>query len=78
MVNTVSIRDQIKDTLFLSDGGLETELIFKKKFDLPLFAAFDLLKSPTGYNAIREYYEPFIQTAISSNAQPIIPAIQNT
>ena len=31
--------------LFITDGGIETTLIFHDGFDLPDFAAFDLLQS---------------------------------
>ncbi len=33
--------------LFLTDGGLETTLIFLEGFELPYFAAFDLLYMTT-------------------------------
>jgi hypothetical protein len=36
---------QMSGGLFLTDGGLETTLIFHDGIDLPLFASFDLLKS---------------------------------
>ena len=36
------------DRLFITDGGLETTLIFHQGLDLPLFAAFDLLKTRRG------------------------------
>ncbi len=44
------------DRLFVSDGGLETTLIFHDGFDLPHFAAFVLLASEKGRSALREYY----------------------
>ena len=31
-------------SLFVTDGGLETDLIFNRGFDLPDFAAFPLLR----------------------------------
>jgi len=51
-----------RDT-FLTDGGLETDLIFNRGIDLPEFAAFDLLKDEEGKAALREYYEPYIGLA---------------
>lgn len=39
---------QLDGDLFLTDGGIETTLIFHKGLDLPLFAAFDLLKKAEG------------------------------
>lgn len=36
---------QLSDNLFLTDGGIETTLIFNEGLNLPYFAAFDLLKN---------------------------------
>jgi S-methylmethionine-dependent homocysteine/selenocysteine methylase len=55
---------QLKERNFLSDGGLETVLIFLEGIDLPCFAAFDLLKSESGTESLRSYYHPFIKTAV--------------
>lgn len=49
--------------LFLTDGGLETTLVFLQGFDLPFFAAFDILKHEKGYNAIKDYYRRYLEIA---------------
>lgn len=49
--------------LFLTDGGLETTLVFLEGFELPYFAAFDLLKDEKGYNAIKNYYRRYLKIA---------------
>jgi S-methylmethionine-dependent homocysteine/selenocysteine methylase len=54
---------QLDDHLFLTDGGIETVLIFHEGLDLPLFAAFDLLKDDEGTAALRRYYEPYTALA---------------
>lgn len=51
------------DKLFLTDGGLETTLVFLQGFDLPFFAAFDILKHEKGYNAVRDYYKRYLNLA---------------
>ena len=51
------------DRLFITDGGLETTLIFHLGLDLPDFAAFDLLRDDTGTEALRRYYEPYLEIA---------------
>ena len=38
--------------VFLTDGGIETTLIFEDGFDLPDFAAFTLLGDPAGRDAL--------------------------
>jgi S-methylmethionine-dependent homocysteine/selenocysteine methylase len=52
--------------LFLTDGGLETFLIFHRDLDLPEFAAFDLLKDEAGREELRGYYGPFLDLAVDS------------
>jgi S-methylmethionine-dependent homocysteine/selenocysteine methylase len=48
---------------FLADGGLETTLIFHRGIDLPHFAAFDLLRTETGREELRAYFEPYVALA---------------
>ena len=60
---------QLDGGVFLTDGGIETTLIFHEGLDLPLFAAFDLLKDDEGTGALRRYYEPTSSSpAIASSA----------
>jgi S-methylmethionine-dependent homocysteine/selenocysteine methylase len=54
---------QLGGGLFLTDGGIETTLIFHEGFNLPYFAAFHLLREKKGREALRKYYEPYIATA---------------
>jgi S-methylmethionine-dependent homocysteine/selenocysteine methylase len=49
--------------LFLTDGGLETTLVFLEGYELPYFAAFDLLKDEKGYHAIKDYYKRYLNIA---------------
>jgi homocysteine S-methyltransferase len=54
---------QLDGGLFLTDGGIETTLIFHEGLDLPLFAAFDLLTDDEGTEALRRYFEPYAELA---------------
>ncbi|MEZ4681041.1 MAG: homocysteine S-methyltransferase family protein [Caldilineaceae bacterium] len=54
---------QLSGDLFLTDGGLETTLIFHNRVDLPLFAAFDLLKSEEGESTLRNYFYTYARLA---------------
>ena len=47
---------QLNGDLFLTDGGIETTLIFHAGLDLPFFAAFHLLKDEQGVAALRQYF----------------------
>ncbi len=49
--------------LFLTDGGMETTLIFHQGIDLPYFAAFDLLRAADGPAALKAYYETYLDIA---------------
>ena len=50
---------QAKGELMITDGGIETDLIFHRGFDLPLFAAFPLVADDSGREALRRYYEEY-------------------
>lgn len=54
---------QLGDQAFLTDGGLETTLVFLRRMELPFFAAFDLLKSDEGVEVLREYFDPYLEIA---------------
>ncbi|MCR9212903.1 MAG: homocysteine S-methyltransferase family protein [Proteobacteria bacterium] len=54
---------QLKPSLFLTDGGLETTLVFHENIDLPHFAAFDLLQDTFGGLALESYYKPYLKIA---------------
>jgi S-methylmethionine-dependent homocysteine/selenocysteine methylase len=54
---------QLGDELFLSDGGIETTLIFHHGLDLPAFAAFVLLRDEAGTDELRRYYAPYLKLA---------------
>jgi len=54
---------QLGDDLFLTDGGLETTLIFHDGLDLPEFAAFDLLKHTEGTARLRAYFCDYAEIA---------------
>lgn len=48
---------------FMTDGGIETDLIFNKGIDLPEFAAFDLLKNEEGKEVLRKYYLDYLNVS---------------
>jgi homocysteine S-methyltransferase len=59
---------QLTDQLFLTDGGLETTLVFHEKMDLPYFAAFDLMTKVEGREALRSYYLRYLAIARKAGA----------
>lgn len=54
---------QLNGHLFLSDGGLETTLVFHEGLALPHFAAFDLLKDDAGTEILRRYFTRYAELA---------------
>lgn len=49
--------------MLLTDGGLETTLIFDHGFDLPQFASFPLITSEEGRSALLAYYRSYVEVA---------------
>ena len=58
---------QLRDELFLTDGGLETTLVFHEGVSLPYFAAFDLLRADEGIDVLRRYFERYADIARSQD-----------
>ena len=54
---------QLGGDLFLTDGGIETTLIFQEGLELPDFAAFHLLKDSKGEAALRKYFRTYAEIA---------------
>jgi S-methylmethionine-dependent homocysteine/selenocysteine methylase len=53
----------LEDRSFMTDGGLETSLIFHEGVDVPYFASYDLLKTEAGRALIERHYERFTTLA---------------
>jgi len=60
--------DLIPDDLMLTDGGLETVLVFEDGIDLPAFAAFPLLDTDAGKERFRRYYRDYMVLAAKADA----------
>ncbi len=54
---------QMRDDVFLTDGGLETTLVFHEGLDLPLFASYPLVADAEGRDRLRRYYQPYLEVA---------------
>ena len=59
---------QLDGPLFLTDGGIETTLIFHKGIDLPEFATFVLLDDEDGRAALDDYYRTYLDIASQTNS----------
>src|SRR5215207_173894 len=52
-----------RDRVYLTDGGLETTLVFHRGVQLPHFAAFTLLERADGRALLRDYFAPYLELA---------------
>lgn len=67
MTNIPAVLKNTPDKLFITDGGLETSLIFHKGQELPLFAAFPLIDKEEGQEMLREYFLNYAAIAQENN-----------
>ncbi len=51
------------ERLFLTDAGLETDILFNKGIDLPLFSSATLFTSDEGVDVLEAYYRDFLDLA---------------
>jgi len=54
---------QLNGRVLLTDGGMETTLVFHERIDLPCFASFPLLETDEGSAAMTRYFEPYLAVA---------------
>src|SRR5512146_2361033 len=59
------------ETIHLTDGGMETTLIYHDGIDLPDFAAFTVLASERGRSALASYYDAYL-TVAEAHGLPIV------
>jgi homocysteine S-methyltransferase len=55
--------------MFVTDGGIETHLIFNEHQELPNFSAFILSDSEHGRNVLRSYFRAYIPIAKEAGAR---------
>jgi len=58
-----SFLPQLAGDFFMTDGGIETTLIFLEGQNLPHFAAFHLFKTPEGESVLRKYFLTYAELA---------------
>ena len=59
---------QLDGGMFLSDGGIETCLIFHEGWELPIGEAFVLMESARGCDALRAYFDRYVPLAVERGA----------
>ena len=57
---------QLNGHVLLTDGGLETVLIFHEGYELPDFASFTLLQTQAGRDRLKAYYIQYAEIALKN------------
>ena len=65
---------QLAPEVFLTDSGLETELIFNQGVELPEFAAFPLLLTSDGLERLRSYFVAHAEVAVKAGVGFVLEA----
>ncbi len=55
---------QLGDKMFVTDGGMETVLVFQKGIEIAEFASIDLFRRPDGEEIINTYMAPYVEIAL--------------
>ena len=63
MIGNRSFPPQKEGQFYLSEGGTETELVYKHGFDLPHFALFPLPNNPDAVLKVREMFRSYLDVA---------------
>lgn len=66
---------QLNGDLFITDGGIETTMMFKENIDLPYLAAFTLLDSMKGKDLLTKYFDTYCQIATKYKVGLILEAV---
>ena len=68
------VNNLLKDGYYLTDGGMETTLIFHEGIELRHFAAFELLNDAEGIEILIRYYQKYLDLASRFNSNFILEA----
>jgi S-methylmethionine-dependent homocysteine/selenocysteine methylase len=63
------------DRLFLTDGGLETDMIFNEGRDLPCFASITMLRDAEGRRALDAYFRRYLDIARRSGTGFLLESV---
>src|SRR6185436_13797690 len=75
MLRYRSALPQLSGDVFLTDAGVETDLIFNHGIEIREFAAHTLLPTPQGRAALTHYFEGFLNLAKETGAGFILDSV---
>jgi S-methylmethionine-dependent homocysteine/selenocysteine methylase len=64
--------EQSNTTLYLTEGGSETEIMYKFGYELPHFAMFKLLDNPSAVSELRGMYKRYLDVAAETGFVPLM------
>lgn len=67
MVRNKTFPAQQEGRFYFSEGGTETELMYKHGFELPHFAMFPLLENPDAVSKMKEMFRSYLDVASKYN-----------
>ena len=67
MVDQRAFPPQKEGRFYLTEGGTETELMYKYGFELPQFAMFPLLDNPKAVAKMREMFRSYLEVVAKNN-----------
>lgn len=66
---------QLKGDLFLTDGGIETTLVFHHGIDLPEFASFPLMRQERTYNLLADCLRSYADVASEAGVGVVLETV---
>lgn len=67
--------EQREGVFFLTEGGQETEIMYKHGFDLPHFAMFTLLDNPEAMARMVDMYRQYLDVAVKHGFIPLMGGV---
>jgi len=69
MVSNKSFPSHQAGRFYLTEGGTETEFMYKHGFELPHFGMFPLLDNPKAVSKMREMFRSYLEVAAKHENQ---------
>ncbi len=69
------MRDLVSDTIYLAEGGTETEIMFRHGFEFPHFAVFELLKDARAVSVLRDMYRRYLDVVAESGCSALMSGL---
>lgn len=72
MTDQITFPPQKEGRIYLSEGGVETEILYKYGFELPQFAVFPLLNNPEALSKLKGMYRNYLDVVAKHGMNALI------